>query len=253
MIAKCCRTVSTTAVFLCVVGAATQDASAQETPSLQELFQSETVIPQEENELQITLAPQFVREADGRGWRVPLRMEYGLTNSFQIQADWLAYVSNRPDDEPAVHGTGDVEVGGRYTWMHVAGSNAHAALGLDFTIPTGDEDKDLGEGTFAATPVFIAAYDLASLPGAQLLANVGAEIRESATTEWFVNLAAIAPVGPAFATMEWNIAEHENFLTPGLVWHPAGNLEFGVGVPIGLSGRPDRYRVIVSFTVEFDR
>jgi hypothetical protein len=66
------------------------------------------------------------------------------------------------------------------------------------------------------------------------------------------NFGAYAPFGDMTATLECNLHEAEgNYLTPGLIWRFAEGLEFGVGVPIGLNRKADRYRAIVMLTHEF--
>lgn len=224
---------------------------AEEFQALQDLFQSETVFPQGAGETQITLSPRFSFVRDGTRVELPLGIEYGITDAFQIGAEWDSFVRNRPSGTPAAQGIGDVEIAARYSWMNIAQSNAHVALGLALALPTGDKSRDLGEGHVTVTPSAVLAFDIRRWPGAQALANLGVEIG-ARHAPWFLNFGFFVPIHQITATMEWNLTESgDDYATPGLIWRFAEGFEAGVGVPIGLNAGSDRYRVIAMFTHEF--
>ena len=221
-------------------------------------FQSETAYPQEAGEIQLTFVPQYTSGHEGTSKSANVVFEYGITDSFQIEVEWGSFLRVDPDDpdEATVQGIGDLEIGARYSWMNISGSNVHAALGVDLTIPTGDEERGLGEGEYAASPVLILAADLSSVPGAQVLANFGTDVGEGAfafdEAEWFANLAFFMPVGALTLTTELSLSADETFFTPGMIWRVADSVELGLGVPIGLSEVSDDYRVVFMLTWEFD-
>jgi hypothetical protein len=238
-----------------MLGSATP-AAADEFQALEELFQSEVVFPQEEGATQLTVAPRYQWGRDARRTETELGFEYGITNSFQLGLEWVAFARNEPGGESAEEGIGDVELTARYSWMDVGGTGTHAALGLEVTLPTGDDDRELGEGEFAFAPSAVVAVDLPSWRGAQVFANFGVEVQPGADrgerSAWFLNLGGYAPIGAMTATLEWNLTEDEgNYVTPGLIWRFDEGFEFGVGVPIGVNGAADRYRVIAMLTHEF--
>src|SRR5215469_10045714 len=64
---------------------------------LEELFQSETVYPQEKGEFQLTLMPRFLDHRHGNAFVSPVGFEYGLTDSWQVEGDWDSYVRDRDE------------------------------------------------------------------------------------------------------------------------------------------------------------
>jgi hypothetical protein len=240
---------------LCFAMLGATPAAAEEFQALEELFQSEIVFPQDEGEIQITVAPQYHWGRDARRTELGLGFEYGVTDAFQIGAELVSFARHDPRGAGAHEGIGDIELSARHSWMNIGGSRTHAALGLEVTLPTGDENRELGEGEFGFAPSAVVAVDLAR--GAQVFANFGVEFQPGADeaeerSQWFLNVGAFAPIGDFTATFEWNLSEHEgNYVTPGLVWRFAEGFEFGVGVPIGVNGAADRYRVIAMLTHEF--
>ena len=218
---------------------------------VQDLFQSILVYPQERNELQFTSSPSFRKGQDENQWLLPLAVEYGVTDAFQVGAEWLAYKHRDPEDEPSEEGVGDLELETQYSWMSIGDRPVHAALALAVRIPTGDEDKELGEGSVAAEPVAILAVDLAALNGGQLFFNLGAEIDKD-QTEKLINVGAFMPLRNWVPSLEWNWSEdaEERYLTPGLTWHADDAWYFGLGVPVGLNDEADDYRLIFQIVYE---
>ena len=233
-------------------------AFAEYTQAIQELFQSDTVYPQGQGEIQFTLLPSYAKGDGFSQQAVPVILEYGITNRFQIQAEWLGYARHSFSDPstPSVSGIGDLELGFRYSWMEIAQSYFHAAFGVDFNLPIGDESKGLSEGHFGATPAVVIAADMDRTKGTQFMAQFGADIEEGHVStkdaEWFMNFAILVPFQRTTLTAEWNVTEEQQFLTPGLIWQPKKNLEIGIGAPIGLNDDADDYRIVFMLTLEFD-
>lgn len=52
---------------------------------------------------------------------------------------------------------------------------------------------------------------------------------------------------------KWNHHGIENtaYATPGVLWRVARNIEYGVGVPVGLSRQSDRFDIVWSLVFEF--
>ena len=216
---------------------------------LQEVFQSDLVYPQEQGELQFTFSPEYNDGNEFQQWIFPITVEYGITNAFQIELEWSALVYNDPDDEDSTTGIGDLSIGAFYSWMDIGGQPIHAAAALEFGIPTGDEDKELGEGDFTVEPFVVLAWDLPFRSNTQVFLNVGAEISDS-EEEMFGNLGFFTPIGNAILTTEWNWSEEQRYFTPGLVWQPHDDWELGLGTPIGLNSDADNFRVIFKLTYE---
>ena len=257
------------ALALLLAPFATLKAEDEAAPQLvQEVFQSELVYPQEKGEVQLTIAPTWQEQEEGRARQLPLVVEYGITDAWQVGLELNALTDLRTDDGDRARGLGDLELGTKYSFMNIGGSGFHAAVGVDLTLPLADPDRGLGEGTTELEPYVALGRDLPSLNNAHLFGQVAlglvrqtrGDSDEDPAHELSVNTGLIVPmhdfrlVGELnYATNRWNHDgdESELFLTPGLVWDLPGTWELGVGVPIGLTDGADDYRVITQLTWEF--
>ena len=75
---------------------------------IQELFQTEAVYPQQEGELQFTLLPPYRNSPTREKVEIPMSMEFGITDAWQIEVGWttLQLVT-----EPTQVGIGNLELG----------------------------------------------------------------------------------------------------------------------------------------------
>jgi hypothetical protein len=217
---------------------------------LQELFESELVYPQEKGELQVGVFPRFEKNSGTERWALTTGLEYGLSDAFQVEIEWLAYQHLANRDEKSNSGVGDLELGARYVWMNIAESHWHSSVGFELGIPTGDEEQDLGEGDTAYSPFFILASDFPQFHDMQLAVHAGTEFEDS-EREDFVNLSTFLPLGAIILSAEYNWSEEAAYVTPGLSWAPAPALELGIGVPIGANRAADDYRVLIHIIYEF--
>lgn len=240
---------------------------------LQEVFQTELVYPQEEGEVQFTLAPKFSEGDDRDIIQIPIIVEYGITDSWQFEVAWDAHVNRNPESGPTTRGVGDFEIGTKYSFMNIADSDFHAAVGFDIGFSTGDIDKELTEGFTEYEPFLILAKDFPNLNNSQIFTQVSIgfvdrtknhadpdeDEPEAHELNW--NIGFFIPYQQLritaefnWKTNEWNNSGEENelFVTPGLVWDLPGTWELGVGVPIGLNSKSDNYRIITQLSYEFD-
>jgi len=234
-----------------LVHAEEEDAAEEWEQPLQDLFQSLLVYPQEQHELQATFSPRFHKGQEENLWILPVGFEYGVTDAFQLGAEWEAYKYRDSDGEPSEQGIGDVELEAMYSWMSISDLPVHAALAMGVLIPTGDEDKDLGEGNTVYEPVAVLAADLDVLNGGQVFLNIGAEIDKHDTGTFF-NVGVFMALRNWVPSLEWNRSEEEEdrYLTPGLTWTSARAWNIGLGVPVGLKDEADDYRIILQIVHE---
>jgi hypothetical protein len=222
---------------------------------LQELFQSEAVFSQGAGETQITLLPRFVQHRDGSAEVMPFGFEYGITDSWQLEADWDSYIRDNRNGLPVAQGIGDADLGTRYSWMHIDDSPVSAALGFNVNAPLAQKNPRLGEeNQWQAQPYGVIALDIPHWDTAQMFSNIGGNwnLNRGSTNAWYANFGFYGPIGQFTVTGELNLTqEKDDYVTPGLIWRARENLFIGVGVPVGLNNFSDRYRVILSFTDEF--
>ena len=240
---------------------------------LQEVFQTELVYPQEKSEFQVTFGSRFSRSGDKRSNDIPLRLEYGITDRWQVELEWNANSRFRPASLAETEsGVGDVGISTKYSFLKIRGSNFHSAVSFEAEFPTGDIDKGLTEGFIEYRPSVSFARDFPGLNRLQIFSQTGVAIKqrvkrsreieddESDAHEIFVSGGFFLPFKQArfvgeinWNTDQWNRggAASELYLTPGLVYKLPGKWEVGFGVPIGVSRDADKFRTIIQAVFEF--
>ncbi|HEY7489558.1 MAG TPA: hypothetical protein VIH59_00405, partial [Candidatus Tectomicrobia bacterium] len=157
--------------LICITGLtglrADEDDNQIEQP-IQEVFQTDLVYPQGKGEVQLTLTPQFHRAGQSRAWIMPLSIEYGLTDAWQVELEWEMFKHRNPEARSTTFGIGDLEIGTQYSFMHLAGAHFHAAVALHILFPTGNINDDLTEGFIEYAPSLMLARDCPGLNHLQL-------------------------------------------------------------------------------------
>ena len=164
------------------------------------------------------------------------------------------------------HGSGDLRVGTKYSFMNILGSHFHSAVGFELGLPAAGAKKGISEGKIEYEPYVVVAKDFPTLSRLQLFSQLGITFAHSTnrasasdgnhdgkTIEW--NSGMFVPYRQVRFTTEINwsrgAAENMVYLTPGIIWKLPHDLEFGVGIPIGLSRDADSVKTIVKFVYEF--
>ncbi len=244
---------------------AQQDTTGKSFQYIQEVFQTELVYPQEKNEVQFTLAPNFQKKTDSKYYQIPFKIEYGITNAWQIELEWNSFQTLSAPSKKTLTGVGDMQLGTKYSFMNINNTNVHAAIGFEVQLPLGDETKELSEGLFEYEPYIILAWDIPKLNYLQLFTQTGISFaqhtdEDEEAHELYVNVGFFMPIKHIvftseinWTTNEWNGGdENQLYYTPGIVFKLGNNWESGVGMPIGLNSRSDKFSVIAMLTFEFN-
>jgi len=239
---------------------------------IEELFKTDVVYPQEIGELEIELVSDYQNHRGGDTWTLPVSLEYGLTDRWQVEGEWDALVQRFPPNQAAVRGVGDLELGTQYSFMNIGGSLYHIAARFSLGVPLGDVNKDLSEGFLEYEPAVILARDFPELHRPQVFAEIGSGFVQRVNTPAGAGEAPPAAhelkLGSGFfvqfpraaATLEFNWAnntwnhhgaENDLYLTPGCLWRAARHMEIGLGIPVGLNQSSDRFDVIAHLVWEF--
>ena len=230
----------------------------------QEVFQTELVYPQEKGAFQLTSSFTFSNAE--KEFSNDLTLEYGLTHSWQIDLQWQSFARKIAVDGQVLRGSGDLRLGTKYSFMNMHGSNFHSAVGFELGLPAASAKKEISERKIEYEPYVVVAKDFPRLSRLQLFSQLGLtfahSISESTvneddhnekTFEW--NSGMFVPYRRARFTTEvsWSKSSNESnlYLTPGLVWKLPRDLEFGAGVPIGITRNADPFRMIVNVVYEF--
>lgn len=248
------------------------DDADESTILIEEFFLIESVYPQERGETQLTLGigeSQDSPEEEGQ-W-AQIGVEYGLTDRLQVEGGIVFWRDLEVfDDEAGAQrhsGIGDLELGLKYSLAPSDGIDV--AFGIELTLPTGDSDRELGEDAWVYEPFVILGADLGAASHLTLSFAYGivdprstAEDEEEASeNEFEIGVGIVRAFGPAWrASLELSAesedlgeswSESESFLTPGLIYKGVDDMEFGLGLAIGLTRESADQMVLGSFNIEF--
>jgi hypothetical protein len=239
--------------------AATQDRPPLRQP-LQELVRTEVVYPQEHGEVQFTLRTLFDRGRSSDSIGMPISVEYGLTDAWQVEVEWLAF-SRIHSDGGAASALGGLALGTKYSFMNIRGSGVHAALGVEAGWARELEPEGTLDTNAEIEPFGVVAVDLFEAR-AQVFAHLGVSIlrRESLVvddddlggSELTWNTGAFVPGRYLTLALELNGRTHARdlYATPSVTFLLPRPWELGVGVPIGLQHRSMRMGLSVQLIYE---
>lgn len=239
---------------------------------IEDLFKTDTVYPQEKGELEVEVISMYQNHSGEDRWTLPVSLEYGLTDKWQVEAEWDSLVQRYPRNQSVVGGIGDVEVGTQYSFMNVGDSLFHIAPRFSLQIPVGDVNKGLSEGFLEYEPALIFARDFPELHKTQLFTEVGlsfvqrlkrpADTDDADPAAQEFNLGAgfftLIPHGALSMEFNWNNnrwnhhgTDDELYWTPGWLWRALPHMEVGIGLPVGLNNTSDRFQLIAHVVWEF--
>jgi len=229
---------------------------------LQDVFQTELVYPQEKNEFQFTVFPAYYQHSGYEQIQLPFLAEYGINNRWQLEIEWNTFQYRKIHPGSSVSGTGDLEIGTKYSFMNIGNSDFHAAGGFEVGIPLGNEDKELGEGLWEYEPYLLLAVDFPKLHNAQLFGQAGISFVQQRETEEpegnELNLGGgfFIPFKPVIFSSEltWYHSKEANqlFYTPGAVWTMNNGWETGLAFPLGLNRQTLNFGIMAMITFEFN-
>jgi len=262
-------------VFLCVVGVASfaPIAAAEEKREkralIEEFLTAEPSCVQLKGEIEFSSAFDYRKPAGS--WGVPVLIEYGITDRIEAEVE-ASYLSVRGNGS-CNRGPGDVELGLHYA-LRPDVDKVAVTLGADVGLATGDEAKGLGSGQSDVEFFGIAGMKLGR---AELHVTGRLEVEEE-EVQPAMNAAAVYPHGDLRFTLEANVlssaertgerivgqeaAEEPDdargsealwvVVTPGLFHRPRPEIEYGIGVPIGLTKAAPDWGIIARLTIEFE-
>ena len=244
--------VSVISALLCAPCFADEDHAAEKNQPLNDFFQTELVFNQEQGEWQVKLGADVGKDDEAKTTEISTGLEYGLTDSLQVEIDHTPYIRVKPkaNDAESVNGGGNTSLGLKKNWMNIGGSPNSVALGYEHEFANGDADI-IGEDTADSDEVYVTlARDLSKTGRTQTTLQIGNE-RSDGEDEAFANLAAFHAMGSHVLTGEYHWSEEESWVTPGIFWKPHKNLELGAGVGIGVNDT-DGHRVMTRLNYEWD-
>ncbi len=229
----------------CLPLAASEEKDEEEDELIQDFFVAETVYAQPKGGTQITLMSRY--DEGTAEWQSPLILEYGITSRFQVGVE-LPYVSRRMGEGGRTSGLGDIEAGVLYALSSNLDTLAVSA-GLEVGLPTGSEERELGEGKTTWEPFVTFGRKLG-----RGQTHFGFRVGTGDETDLGYNLAYVLPAGRLRWTLELTgdaSKEPTVALTPGLIWKAPRGAEWGLGISRGLNSKTPHWSGIAQYTIEF--
>ena len=252
-------------VVLCVVGVASlcpiaaTGAERERRALIEEFLTAEPSYVQLKGETEFSSAFDYRKPAGD--WSVPILVEYGITDRIEAEIE-TSYLSISGDGSRN-RGPGDVELGVHYA-LRPDVDKVAVTLGADVGLPTGDEVRGLGSGKAG-----VEFFAIAGLKRGRAELHVTGMLEVGEEVEPGLNAAAVYPHGDLRFTLEANVLpgalktgeepdeEKGNedlwvVVTPGLFHRPSPEVEYGIGVPIGLTRAAPEWGIIGRMTIEFE-
>lgn len=224
--------------------------------------------------MQLTFTSRYGK-GDGRSmFQTPVSLEYGITDRWQVEVAWDVQRRRTEIGERVMRGAGDFSIGTQYSFMNMARSNVHSAVGFEVTLPTANIKEDLTEGFVEYEPYFIIAKDFPNLNRMQVFSQVGLGFNQRARRhrdadddeeptahEFNLGIGTFVPFRRAVLTAEYNLStnrwnnggdEREMYFTPGVMWRLPRNWQVGFAAPIGLTDDSDKFGTVFKLIYEFN-
>ncbi len=225
------------------------------------LFQLEEAYTQDAGEWQV--GASFDRSFNSRGSLYEFEVEYGFTD--RIQGSFSLPVI----DNPGADGVGDIELGLDYAVLKDTGRGSpEVTLGAEFSLPTGDEDEGLGNGSAGievsarASQQFHPDVHGHALVAYEWITNGGSGA--DSLREWSLGVGAAWEVqDPVTVVVEYLrereraevgpfvSRETESYLSAGFVFELIDDLEFGLAGAVGLTDDSADGRFLAKIQFEF--
>jgi len=197
-----------------------------------------------------------------------LEIEYGITERLQIELE-LPYLSHKAEETTA-SGIGDAEVGSGYAIVRETDSLPAVTAGIEFSLPTGDEDRDMGAGAWGyegfvavskhISDLFLHASisygrtdDAIGEEGKVDESEIGYRLAVVRTLNEGINL--IVELGGESEREVDAAGESETadtlYFVPGIQWECDAEWNLGLGIPVGLTDDSADWGGILKTQVEF--
>jgi len=214
-----------------------------------ELFVGDKIYSQEKGEWYLILTPSFAKGSHEKEFELEAELIYGLTDELQLSIE-APYIVLNPDVGHQHQGLGDISLAVDYDFIQ----NSRMALGVkgQVSIPTGDEDRDLGAGQFLYSPEILSAFRFGE---AELYATVGGVFGDDHPDLFTYSVAGAYPWERFIGVLELTGAHGRDsdvvYITPGAYWNASEKIQLGLGVPIGLTEDSDDYQIVGKISFEF--
>jgi hypothetical protein len=264
-----CACATTCLILLITYGtcrqACAQDQSLEQRQPLELVF-ADSIVPQDRHEAMSTTGIWNFRRGSFNHASLTQKVEWGITDRLQVST--FAELLNTSNEQGSrKKGTGDIELGGRYTWPLVGSEFTHFALALDAGLPTGNAQRGLGEGVYSVSPSVIVSRELRKAKY-QLFTTTGLDLvvkrrrldptRDEPRNTVFSNSGVAVHTGHGWVVNEVSVTSNRSnagrdtriAITPSYVWRMQRRTELLLAIPVGVTSSADRVGAVIKLTFE---
>ena len=221
----------------------------------------------DQGEFEIYQTTEFLNDGASKSTKTFTRLEYGLTDDLVLEFK-VPFRFRRPKSGSNTEGIGDLQLEAKYRLLREPDDPLTVAAGFEVGFPTGDEERGLGNGNFKYEPILsvgkvfesFSVHQDAKLELIRETGGSGVEVEGSTTcaVAWTpVDELGIIEHPTVLLALDWKFAEDKKTkiaIIPAVRGEFEGlpvEVEWGLGVPIGLTDAADDWGVISTFEIEF--
>ena len=160
-------------------------------------------------------------------------------------------------EEGRAYGAADLSFGVKYVIVEHQRNIPAVIIGLEAGLPTGDRERELGEGAYELTPFVALLKDFGSV---SVQGNFGwaRHVTGAREDQWNYNWALAVPAFKHKAHFlvelngDWGHEPRCSF-SPGFKYQLKSETEIGLAVPLGLSGSAPDWGIVAQFQIGIGR
>jgi Putative MetA-pathway of phenol degradation len=233
-------------------------AEEEEKPEIEvvEPILTEETLPNEPKELSLRLTTDYrKKESEVTGLLPQVDLFYGLAERFGLELSVpLAY---HKGEEGRAYGVGDISLGLKYVVVEHHRNLPAIVVGLEAGFPTGNRERELGEGAYELTPSVALLKDFGPF---NVQGNFGwaRQVTGEREEQWNYNWALAVPLfkrkAHLLAELNGDWGHHpSNTFSPGFKYELKSETTIGLAIPIGISrGAPD-WGIVAQFQIGVGR
>jgi hypothetical protein len=220
---------------------------------VEELFIGQTGYTQPQGSTQMILSGSQGRTGDLRNTNVIGRVEYGVTNNLQLQAELPFDITDRSSNFEAQTGVSRAQVGAKYNFMDRINPVALSA-GVDVEFPLGTSDDVTGDRP-SQGPTYKPSLIVAGGTGITTVhASAQAELGQPSRAFKY-SVGSMFKLGSWVPTKEFKSRAQDKvspefYATPGLTYKFSDRAQIGAGAAIGLNDQSEDVRAVAKISLQ---